>query len=197
MGFRVDSIHLHGVHWSSRCKLVLEDAAENIRVLLGLLATGDLIQRVGLDAKVAGVDAEVLDANLAAGSRLLEHPAVGAARAADFVELLLAADDEGLPAASNAQGVRKGGAKIFPGDANDASLEDVLDRVGQGSDVVEDGPPGQLLTDWCNVAHTCVEDWGEEEGIVGGGIDLAQRRGLDCGQNRWSRLHVVDEIGAS
>ena len=75
-------------------------------------------------------DGEVHNLHLAAGLRLLpDHPAQGPPGAAQLVEVLLAADDEGLAGALGAQGLGERGAEVLAPDADDAGLADVTALV--------------------------------------------------------------------
>lgn len=178
-------------------ELVVQDALQDLRILLRLLPARDLVERVGAEAEITRLYLEVLDEGLAAGGLVLNHPAVGAAGAADLVELLLAAHDQGFPGAGDLEGLGEGGSEVPPGDADDTGLEQVLDGVGEGPDVVEDGPPGELPADGGDVPHAGVEEGREEEGVVGlrvHPLDVCRRHGA---QDRGAGLHLVDQVSAA
>lgn len=179
-------------------QLIIQYAPQDGRILGGLLARRDGVQRVRRQAKVLGRQTEVLDL-LRPGAKA---PAQRGPGARDLVQLLVAADDEGLAHAVEAQGLGKDGAQVAAGDADDAGLEHggIVDvhGVGEGAEEVEDGAPGEFFAHGGDEAHAGVEGGGEEEGVVGFGVEGGDVVWADAGEVGWGREgHVGDEVGGA
>ncbi|TLD05340.1 uncharacterized protein PgNI_09588 [Pyricularia grisea] len=149
--------------------LPAQDLGQDLGVLGGLLVARHVGERVVLRDDGLAVALSVAPPP--------QPPHVGRARAADLVELLDAADHHGLVDAGHPERLEEDGTQLGARDAQDPGLEDGaadarIDRVGQGADEVEERPPRKLLAYRGDVAHAGVEYWGEEEGVVGLGVDL-------------------------
>ena len=151
---------------------------------------------MGGEAKVGGFDGEVLDGDIL-GFRPANQPAKRLPGARNLIKFLRTANDEGLGSACDLESLSESGAELLPRDTDNAGLEDVLDGVRQGTDVVEDGAPGELFPDGGDIAHARVEDGGEEEGVVGGGVDGVESGWGDGLDDGGTGLHVVNEVGGA
>lgn len=146
---------------------------------------------MGGDPEITRVEAKVGDARVAGFGGGGDAPAEGVAGDADFVEFLVAADDEGFAGAGETEGVGEDGANVFAGYADHAGFVEgggegrggggEVSWVGEGAEEVEDCAPGELASDGGDVAHTWVEDGGEEEGVVGAAVEGCYGGGADAG----------------
>lgn len=116
--------------------------------------------------------------------------------AADLVQVFGAAYDEDFIGGAFGEGFCEDGEEGFLEHADDAGFDEVVAGVRERAEEVEDGAESEFLADGRDVAHAGVEARREEEGVVGGGVELGQALGGD-GFDVWGLgRDGLEEVGA-